>query len=212
MFRRQEPTTVETNGPAGGEEQVGPVAQGPGYMGHARRRLHGPPNPGAGFGLGTVGMLALLVGAWAGIVPFVGPLFGYSATGTGSWVWNLSHALVWVAPGAAAVLLSLVLMATAPAVRAGAVKLGTMWAGLIVALSGAWLVVGPMAWPALESRRAIVTARPLHEFVYWIGYSFGPGLLLAALGGIAMGIALLARRAEVVSTAAPMEASDRMVA
>ena len=40
------------------------------------------------------GFLALLLSAWAGIVPFVGPSFGFSADGTASWTWNLVHGLL----------------------------------------------------------------------------------------------------------------------
>src|SRR5574340_782616 len=54
-------------------------------------------------GIGTLGVLTLLVGAWGGIVPFVGPIFGFSADGTVAWYWNMPHALLWLAPGAAAV-------------------------------------------------------------------------------------------------------------
>ena len=39
------------------------------------------------------GFLALLLSAWAGIVPFIGPSFGFSADGTASWTWNLVHGL-----------------------------------------------------------------------------------------------------------------------
>ncbi len=37
------------------------------------------------FGLGLVGTLAVLTAAWGGIVPYIGPVFGYSGDGSGSW-------------------------------------------------------------------------------------------------------------------------------
>src|ERR1035438_9059685 len=45
------------------------------------------------------GFLALLLSAWAGIVPFIGPSFGFSPDGTASWTWNLVHGLGAAVPG-----------------------------------------------------------------------------------------------------------------
>ncbi|MGH9304537.1 MAG: hypothetical protein ACRDZ5_09020, partial [Acidimicrobiales bacterium] len=61
-------------------------------------------------------------------------------------------------------------------------------------LCGAWFVIGPLAWPVLEGAHVFVGASPLVELTYWIGYSLGPGLLLAMLGGLSMGISVLNRR------------------
>ena len=151
-------------------------------------------NPGAGVSLGTVGLLTLLVGAWAGIVPFVGPLFGYNATGTPAWTWNLEHALVWLVPGAVAVVFGMTMLALAPMARTGMSRLGPTWEGFIVACCGSWLVISPLAWRVLEGVPSIRPAGTTTELVYWIGYDLGPGVVLAVLGGMAMGIAMLARR------------------
>ena len=45
------------------------------------------------FGIGTAGVVAVLVSAWGGIVPFVGPLFNYSGDGSVAWHWSLPHAV-----------------------------------------------------------------------------------------------------------------------
>src|ERR1700728_2593109 len=63
------------------------------------------------FGLGTVGLLLIAISAWGGIVPFLGPTFGYSADGAGSWHWSLTHAVVSAAPGAVGILIGLCLLA-----------------------------------------------------------------------------------------------------
>lgn len=150
---------------------------------------------GGGGTMVTVGLFTLLFGAWAGIVPFVGPLFGYGATGTGAWVWNLPHALLWLAPGAAAVLMGVLMSSQAPGISAGMASGGAFLIGFATLLCGAWLVIGPFAWPVLEGVHPFVgAATPLREFSYWIGYSLGPGVILAMLGGSAMGIAVLNRR------------------
>jgi hypothetical protein len=51
------------------------------------------------FGMGTAGVVAVLVSAWGGIVPYVGPLFNYSGDGSEAWHWNLAHAVLALAPG-----------------------------------------------------------------------------------------------------------------
>ncbi len=69
--------------------------------------------------LALVGLLTVLVGAWAGIVPYIGPTFGFGATGTPAWTWSLLHTLLWLAPGAVAVLCGLLIMAHVPSLRNG---------------------------------------------------------------------------------------------
>jgi hypothetical protein len=144
----------------------------------------------------TAGLLILLVGAWGGIVPFVGPLFGFSGDGSRSWTWNLPHALLSLAPGAAAVLAGLLVMAAGGRLLRPGLKLG----GLLAAVCGAWFVVGPVAWPVLEHTRVFVGAAPLREFAYWVGYSLGPGVLLAALGAFVLGRPSLRPAAPVAGT------------
>ena len=131
------------------------------------------------------GFLILCLGAWGGIVPFVGPLFGYSADGAGSWRWDQAHALLFLIPGAVAVFAGLLIMTGAMAVIARPGLL--VFAGFLAAVCGAWLVVGPLAWPVLHGSKFFVTASPLREFEYWIGYSLGPGGLLLALGAFVVG-------------------------
>ncbi len=160
---------------------------------NANARRNRNPNPGAGAGLATIGFLTMLLGAWAGIVPFVGPEFGFNATGTGAWVWNLSHAVIWLVGGGAAVLLGLMMMSAAPFARRGMAKIGPIWAGFLVACSGAWLAIGPFAWRVLDHSVPIRPAGALHELAYWVGCSLGPGVLLGLLGGIAMGVAMMTR-------------------
>lgn len=207
MLKRSRQATLSEQAPVTetGASQVG-VAHSAAYPGYSDR-----VNPGAAGGVATAGLLTVLVGAWAGIVPYVGPVFGYDGTGTGSFVWDQSHALLWLVPGAAAVLLGLMLLTSAPLVRAGTSRFGPMWAGLFIALCGAWLVIGPLAWPVLETATAFRFATPLHELTYWIGYSLGPGVLLALFGGAVMGFSALARPAS-AAVAPPVSESNRAAA
>jgi hypothetical protein len=135
--------------------------------------------------LEMAGFFAVIVGAWGGIVPFVGPLFGYSADGSGSWHWNLEHALLFVAPGAAAVVAGLLIMMGALSRVSRSAQLA--FAGTLAAVCGAWLIVGPLAWPVLQGTNVFVSASAFHELEYWVGYSLGPGGLLLALGAFVLG-------------------------
>jgi hypothetical protein len=146
------------------------------------------------------GALACAFGAWGGIVPFVGPIFGFSADGTASWTWNLTHAVLFLVPGAAAFVGGLAII-TAGRTTFGR-HVGLAAAGALVAIAGAWFVVGPLAWPVLHSTSFFGPASTaLRDFEYWIGYSLGPGAILIALGSFAF-----ARPTPVV-TKAPLHSS-----
>ena len=145
--------------------------------------------------MGVPAVLILLLGAWGGIVPFVGPTFGFSADGSSAWTWNLMHGLLWVVPGAAACLGAVAALGLIPRFARGVGHVGASGAGLLVAVAGAWFVVGPVAWPVLQhSAGVFVPASPLRELAYQVGYSLGPGVLITLLGGTTLGWAFRGRR------------------
>ncbi len=129
------------------------------------------------------GALACALGAWGGIVPFVGPIFGFSADGSPAWTWNLPHALLFLAPGAVAFVGGLAIIAGGRSVLGRHV--GLALAGALVAIAGAWFIVGPLAWPVLKSASVFSPSSALRSLEYWIGYSLGPGGILIALGSFA---------------------------
>ena len=134
-------------------------------------------------GLGLIGILTVLLGAWGALVPFIGPLFGYRSHGQGSWHWSELHGLLYVAPGAVAVLFGLVILGRARAVTRAA----TGFAGLVVAACGAWFVVGPSLWPTFGTGAVFTPGSTSFDtFVKEVGYNLGVGVLLAVFGGMAM--------------------------
>jgi hypothetical protein len=137
--------------------------------------------------LGAVGVVALVVSAWGGIVPYVGPTFGFSGNGLGSWHWNLSQAVLALIPGAIGCLFAVSLMGRT---AAGATlrRVGLTGGGLLAIASGAWFVIGPLSWPVLvNGGHYFVASTPLGELEYQVGYALGPGLILAACGAFAIG-------------------------
>jgi|HubBroStandDraft_1064217.scaffolds.fasta_scaffold649450_1 hypothetical protein len=142
--------------------------------------------PSASVGLILGGILTLLISAWAAIVPFLGPTFGFSADGAASWTWNELHALGAVVPGALGILMCLIVLACArrPMGLQSAGMLAT--SGFVLFLCGAWLTVVPLVWPVLVGSY-FHAASPLTTLEYWMGYASGPGLLMAAFGAMVIG-------------------------
>jgi hypothetical protein len=140
-------------------------------------------------GIGTVGALTVLVSAWGGIVPFIGPAFGYSADGTGSWHWDLTHAVLGLVPGAIGVVAGLLILAEIRGIDVGRGRMSLTMAGMIALLCGAWFIVGPLTWPVVSTHGAYfaTTATPLRELANQVGYALGTGLILVGCGGFVIG-------------------------
>ena len=149
------------------------------------------------------GVFVVLLAAWAGIVAFVGPTFGYAVHAGPSWQWNLDLGWLHFAPGVAGVVAGLLVLAsssspaqTAPGAVAGrSRRLRLALASTLAAVAGAWLVIGPLAWPVLRPGSASVFRRasPLHTLADQVGANLGPGLLLVLLGALALGLATAGR-------------------
>lgn len=140
----------------------------------------GPHRPGLAF----LGLLIVLLGAWGGIVPYVGPTFGYRATRSGSFVWTASHALLYLLPGALALAMGLIILGALLGRDRGATVAKGM-AALLVMVCGAWFVLGPAVWPIFSSSVVFGPATgALARFTNYLGYNLGTGLLLTALGAV----------------------------
>ena len=138
-------------------------------------------------GIGSVALMAVLVSAWGGIAPYVGPAFGWDAASTSSWHWNLAHSLLALVPGAVGVAIGLIVLAETRGVTVGRGRLSLAMAGLVLVLCGAWFVVGPFTWPVLLSGAYFTIASPLHELANTLGLSLGTGVLVAGSGAFILG-------------------------
>jgi len=140
------------------------------------------------FGIGTAGVVAVLVSAWGGIVPFVGPLFNYSGDGSGAWHWNLAHAVLALAPGIAGVLIGLFVIAESRGIVVGRGRLSLAMAGTLLMICGAWFAVGPLAWPVISNGSGyFIASTHLRVLAYELGYSIGTGLILVVCGAFVDG-------------------------
>lgn len=128
-----------------------------------------------------MGLLLMLLGAWGGIVAFVGPTFGYRMDTASAWQWTTPRWELHAAPGAAVVLAGLLLLVGS---RAGA-RLGAM----LAVLGGMWFVVGPLfasLWLGTNAETQ-VASNTLNEAARPLGYHYGTGILIVAIAAYAWG-------------------------
>lgn len=152
-------------------------------------------------GIGTVGFLTILISAWGGIIPYVGPAFGYSADGTGSWHWSLAHTVLALIPGVIGVFVGTLILGETRGLTVGRGRTSLTLAGLLAVLCGAWFIVGPSAWPVITTSSGyFVAASPLRALANVVGYSLGTGVILASLGGFAIGWAARHQPMQTVTT------------
>jgi hypothetical protein len=157
-------------------------------------------------GLGTAGLVAVLVSAWGGIVPYVGPAFNYIGDGSGSWHWNLAHAVLALLPGTLGVLLGLFVIAESRDITVDGGRLSLAMAGTMLMICGAWFAIGPLAWPVIaDSGPYFVAAPHLRLLADEVGYSIGVGLVLVACGAFVDG---WASRQEPKASTVPKTTAD----
>src|ERR1700751_5142026 len=84
---------------------------------------------------GVTGVLLIILGAWGGLVPFVGPYFHFAYTPDKAWAYSSGRLYLSIIPGAVALLAALFGLTTRRRARG-------MFSGCVAALAGAWFVVG----------------------------------------------------------------------
>jgi hypothetical protein len=153
----------------------------------------------------VTGVLLILLGAWGGLIPFIGPYFHYAYTPADAWRYTEGRLWLEILPALGAIV-------------GGAILLVTTWRPVAVfgawlaAVSGAWLVVGGALAPLWT--RAGVAGAPVGgsvaRAVEQVGFFSGLGVVLAFLAAAAIGrlsVAAVAPALAPASVSAP--ASDR---
>lgn len=141
----------------------------------------------------SIGLLIVLLGAWGGIVPYVGPRFNYPfPAGSDTPAWHWSH-LAWqlsLAPGIAAIVGGMILLGLLGATRAAPAT-----GALVGLLAGTWFVVGDQFSRLWTSPPPQGTGSDWMVIATNIGYYEGAGLAIVALATLALGLlALLPKR------------------
>jgi hypothetical protein len=141
------------------------------------------------------GLCLIILGAWGGIIPFVGPYFGYAFINHQAWHFTYGRLWLSILPGALAVLAGLMLL------RAGN-RVTAAFAGWLGAIAAAWFVIGPEV-SRLWNHGTIQTGRPLGGYVRqtfeWLGYHYALGAALMLLAAFAIGRVSVAAARDVLA-------------
>lgn len=142
-------------------------------------RLRVPRSRGA-----TSGALLVLLAIWGGLVPFLGPVFGYAFTPDSAWTMTWGRLWLEVLPAAATFLGGLVLLGTGNRItgHTGA------W---LAAAGGAWFIVGQTIsrlWTGGAPQAGTpASTSTLGQVAEQIGFFTGLGAVILFLAAAAMG-------------------------
>jgi hypothetical protein len=129
------------------------------------------------------GVLLILLGAWGGLIPFIGPYFHYAYTPSSAWSYTSGRLWLEILPAAGAVAGGLILIASSsrPAALFGA------W---LAAISGAWSatggLIGPI-WRGHELSAGTPVGGAIARSLEQIGFFTGLGLAVAFVAAVALG-------------------------
>lgn len=127
-----------------------------------------------------LGLVLVLLGAWGGIVAYVGPRIGFRMDTASAWDWTTSRWELHAAPGAAVVLGGLLLLMAAPRAIA-------RFGAVLALLAGMWLVVGPLfasMWLGSGAETQVASST-LSQAARPLGYHYGTGILIIAAAAYA---------------------------
>lgn len=125
--------------------------------------------------MAVIGAAVILIGAFATVIPFIGPLFGFGmGPDPQPWVLTTPRIVRHLVPGIAAIVGGAMMI---PRVRASR----SVGATLAV-LAGIWFTVAPVVLGrvAADPPALVDVLRPL-------AYHYGVGVLIAVLGAFALG-------------------------
>jgi hypothetical protein len=125
------------------------------------------------------GVLLVVLGAWAALIPFVGPYFNFAFTPApnDAWHWTAGRGWLELLPGAAAFVAGLMLLL-------GTNRVSLTFASWLGIASGAWLVVGPVLAPRIGLNAGFpdpgsnVSVQTVESLLFY--YALGAGILFFA--------------------------------
>jgi hypothetical protein len=133
------------------------------------------------------GVLIMLLGAWGGIAPYVGPRFGYHMDNLGAWQWTTARAELSLGPGVIAILGGLLLMIAG-------YRAAQRFGAFMAAAAGTWFVVGSLFYPlwtgasvTLPTSGVAGISTTWMRIVEWLGFFLGTGVLIVLLAAYAYG-------------------------
>lgn len=138
------------------------------------------------------GILLVLLGAWGGLIAFIGPYFHYAYTPASPWTYTTGRLWLEILPGVGTLVGGLVVLISTlrPIALLGA------W---VAALSGAWFAVGSIATPLWVHSGAASPGAPtggsVARAVEQLGFFIGLGVVIVYVASVALGkLTVLAAR------------------
>jgi hypothetical protein len=140
---------------------------------------------------GVSGVLLILLGAWGGLAPFVGPYFHFAYTPDKAWAYTSGRLWLSIVPGAAALVGGL-LVATASHRAVG------IFGAVLAVLGGVWFIVGGAVTTVVVVSPSISPGTPLArsvgsisvakwQFFEGLGFFTGTGILILFFAALALG-------------------------
>ena len=130
------------------------------------------------------GVMLVLLGAWGGLIPFIGPYFHYAYTPDKAWVYTTGRLWLEILPGAATVLGGLLVLGSARRHTA-------MFGAFLAALGGAWFVVGNLVstlWNSGTPQAGVPAGTGLTRLAAEnLGFFTGLGVLIVFFAALALG-------------------------
>jgi hypothetical protein len=140
---------------------------------------------------GVSGVLLILLGAWGGLAPFVGPYFRFAYTPDRAWAYTSGRLWLSIVPGAAA-------LVGGVAVTFASHRGVGIFGAVLAALAGAWFIVGVPVTTVLVVNPSISPGTPLArsvgsisvvkwQFFEGLGFFTATGILILFFGALALG-------------------------
>jgi len=130
------------------------------------------------------GLLLVLLGAWGGLIPFIGPYFHYAYTPDTTWTYNTARLWLEILPGAAVFLGGALLMITANRTIA-------MFGALLASAGGAWFALGTVLSPLWNNNVVLggspASATVVMKIAEQIGFFTGLGVVVVFIAATAFG-------------------------
>lgn len=130
------------------------------------------------------GILLVLLGAWGGLIAFIGPYFHYAYSPASAWTYTTGRLWLEILPGAGALLGGLIVLIS----RLRPVGLFGAW---VAAVSGAWFAVGSTLLPLWAHGGAASAGTPtggtVTRAIEQVGYFTGLGVVIVFVAAAALG-------------------------
>jgi hypothetical protein len=127
------------------------------------------------------GTLLVLLGAWGGLIAFIGPYFHYAYTPDKAWTYTTGRLWLEIVPAVGAVLGGLILGTSAS-------RPSAIFGAWLAALSGAWFALGGLfstLWSIGGTGQPV--GDKLHRVIEQIGFFTGLGVVIVFLAAVALG-------------------------